>query len=149
MCQKFVCEVMTKLLSSLETRVREPALKESTNSPSFTIPTVRHFWYRQNWQRLRLFLSTRQSLFPRQTYFDPFWTVLCKGAQLQTFIIKTSPAWITLRSHCFAGITPTDYWVKHPRFTTEKFTGNWGKFLQSQGFELSSSSRTTQKSSAN
>lgn len=42
------------------------------------MPTVRHFWKRQNWQRLRLLLSTGQSLFVRQTYLEFFWTVRCK-----------------------------------------------------------------------
>lgn len=47
-------------------------------SPSLTIPTVRHFWKRQNWHRFRLFLSTGQSLLARQTYLEFFWTVRCK-----------------------------------------------------------------------
>lgn len=46
--------------------------------PSLTMPTVRHFWNRQNWHRFRLLLSTGQSLFARQTYLEFFWTVRCE-----------------------------------------------------------------------
>lgn len=44
--------------------------------PSFTIPTLRHFWNRQYWHLFRRRLSTRQFLLARQTYFAFFWTVL-------------------------------------------------------------------------
>ena len=47
--------------------------------PSFTIPTARHFWNRQNWHLLRRLLSTGQSLFPRHTYFAFFCTVRYKN----------------------------------------------------------------------
>lgn len=46
-------------------------------SPSLTIPTTRHFWKRQNWQRFLLLLSTGQSLLARHTYFAFFCTVRC------------------------------------------------------------------------
>lgn len=49
--------------------------EQRLSSPSRTMPTARHFWKRQNWQRLRLLLSTGQSLFVRQTYLEFFWTV--------------------------------------------------------------------------
>lgn len=48
------------------------------NSPSLTMPTVRHFWKRQNWHRFRLLLSTGQSLLARQTYLEFFCTVRCE-----------------------------------------------------------------------
>lgn len=44
--------------------------------PSFTMPTLRHFWKRQYWQRLRLLLSTGQFLLAKQTYLAFFCTVL-------------------------------------------------------------------------
>lgn len=43
--------------------------------PSFTMPTLRHFWKRQYWQRLRLLLSTGQFLLARHTYLAFFCTV--------------------------------------------------------------------------
>lgn len=46
--------------------------------PSLTIPTARHFWKRQNWQRFLLLLSTGQSLLARHTYFAFFCTVRCQ-----------------------------------------------------------------------
>lgn len=46
--------------------------------PSFTIPTAKHFWKRQNWHRFRRRLSTGQFLSARQTYLAPFCTVLCR-----------------------------------------------------------------------
>lgn len=36
-------------------------------SPSLTIPTARHFWKRQNWQRFLLRLSTGQLLEAKHT----------------------------------------------------------------------------------
>lgn len=45
--------------------------------PSFTMPTLRHFWKRQYWQRLRLLLSTGQFLLARHTYLAFFCTVRC------------------------------------------------------------------------
>lgn len=58
---------------------RGPALMRVLVSlPSFTMPTARHFWKRQNWHRFRLLLSTGQSLFARQTYLEFFWTVRCE-----------------------------------------------------------------------
>lgn len=55
------------------------ALRESDIVlPSLTIPTARHFWKRQNWQRFLLLLSTGQSLLVRHTYFAFFCTVRCQ-----------------------------------------------------------------------
>lgn len=45
--------------------------------PSLTMPTARHFWKRQYWQRFRRRLSTGQFLLARQTYLAFFWTVRC------------------------------------------------------------------------
>lgn len=47
--------------------------------PSFTMPTARHFWKRQNWQRFRRLLSTGQSLLARQMYLAFFCTVRWRG----------------------------------------------------------------------
>lgn len=60
------------------------------NSPSFTMPTTRHFWKRQNWHRFRLLLSTRQSLLARQTYFEFFCTVRCE-AKIQRITLNLPP----------------------------------------------------------
>lgn len=49
--------------------------------PSFTMPTLRHFWKRQYWQRLRLLLSTGQFLLARHTYLAFFCTVRCGEAR--------------------------------------------------------------------
>lgn len=43
--------------------------------PSLTMPTTRHFWKRQNWQRFLRRLSTGQFLFAKHTYLAFFWTV--------------------------------------------------------------------------
>lgn len=59
-------------------RPRRP-FKESVRTTSFTMPTCRHFWNRQNWQRFRRRLSTGQFLSARHTYLDPFCTVLLKN----------------------------------------------------------------------
>lgn len=62
--------------------------------PSLTIPTVRHFWKRQNWQRFLLLLSTGQSLLARHTYFAFFCTVRCqnqgKGDHYSLIVTYTS-----------------------------------------------------------
>lgn len=47
--------------------------------PSFTMPTARHFWKRQNWHRFLLLLSTGQFLSARHTYLAFFCTVRCKA----------------------------------------------------------------------
>lgn len=52
-------------------------VRASTLLPSFTMPTLRHFWKRQYWQRLRLLLSTGQFLLARHTYLAFFCTVRC------------------------------------------------------------------------
>lgn len=51
----------------------------SSHPPSFTMPTARHFWKRQNWQRFRRLLSTGQSLLARQMYLAFFCTVRWSG----------------------------------------------------------------------
>lgn len=51
---------------------------ESVRTTSLTMPTTKHFWNRQNWQRLRRLLSTGQFLSARQTYLEPFCTVRLK-----------------------------------------------------------------------
>lgn len=43
------------------------------------MPTARHFWKRQNWQRFRRLLSTGQSLLARQMYLAFFCTVRWGG----------------------------------------------------------------------
>ncbi len=53
-------------------------LRLSVLTTSLTMPTARHFWKRQNWQRLRLRLSTGQDLSARQTYLALFCTVRLK-----------------------------------------------------------------------
>lgn len=58
-------------------RPRRP-LRLSVRTTSLTIPTARHFWKRQNWQRFLLLLSTGQSLLARHTYFAFFCTVRLK-----------------------------------------------------------------------
>ena len=50
-----------------------------SHPPSFTMPTARHFWKRQNWQRFRRLLSTGQSLLARQMYLAFFCTVRWRG----------------------------------------------------------------------
>ena len=45
------------------------------------MPTARHFWKRQNWQRFRRLLSTGQSLLARQMYLAFFCTVRWVGGQ--------------------------------------------------------------------
>lgn len=50
-----------------------------SHPPSFTMPTARHFWKRQNWQRFRRLLSTGQSLLARQMYLAFFCTVRWGG----------------------------------------------------------------------
>lgn len=80
MCRSFLALVSQdchhKLLSFSSSLV---AVKESDFAlPSLTIPTTRHFWKRQNWQRFLLLLSTGQSLLARQTYFAFFCTVRCQ-----------------------------------------------------------------------
>ena len=48
------------------------------NWPSRTMPTAKHFWKRQNWQRFLCRLSMTQLWFAKHTYFAPFCTVLCQ-----------------------------------------------------------------------
>lgn len=55
--------------------------------PSLTIPTARHFWKRQNWQRFLLLLSTGQSLLARHTYLAFFCTVRCQ-MRMKNYITK-------------------------------------------------------------
>lgn len=55
----------------------------SNHPPSFTMPTARHFWKRQNWQRFRRLLSTGQSLFARQMYLALFCTVRWRGGNTE------------------------------------------------------------------
>lgn len=55
------------------------SLGMSHHPPSFTMPTARHFWKRQNWQRFRRLLSTGQSLLARQMYLAFFCTVRWRG----------------------------------------------------------------------
>ena len=68
-------------------RPRRP-FKLSVLTTSFTIPTVRHFWNLQNWQRFLRRLSTGQFLSARQTYLAFFWTVLLKNP-LQPSHVRT------------------------------------------------------------
>lgn len=62
-----------------------PALSRgmSHHPPSFTMPTARHFWKRQNWQRFRRLLSTGQSLLARQMYLAFFCTVRWRGGNTE------------------------------------------------------------------
>ena len=57
---------------------KQKQTKHGLDIPSLTIPTTRHFWKRQNWQRFLRRLSTGQFLFAKHTYFAFFWTVRCK-----------------------------------------------------------------------
>lgn len=52
------------------------------NLPSLTIPTARHFWKRQYWQRFLLRLSTGQLLAAKHTYLAFFCTVRLRRTEL-------------------------------------------------------------------
>lgn len=66
--------------------------------PSLTIPTARHFWKRQYWQRFLLLLSTGQSLLVRHTYFAFFCTVRCQRGGENTDIFASEYT-IVYRKH--------------------------------------------------
>lgn len=70
------------------TRPPLPCWAPSCHPPSFTMPTARHFWKRQNWQRFRRLLSTGQSLFARQMYLALFCTVRWGGNTEQAVRVR-------------------------------------------------------------
>lgn len=55
--------------------------KESVLTTSFTIPTDKHFWNLQNWQRFLRLLSTGHDFSAKHTYLLPFCTVLLKNPE--------------------------------------------------------------------
>lgn len=79
------CGWVGHTMSPTSAAPRPPAAPRSPMPvPSLTMPTARHFWKRQNWQRFLRLLSTGQSLLARQMYLAFFCTVRCGGWRRST-----------------------------------------------------------------